>query len=103
MSFREITESPRAQGVDEKIPYWFDTSAWSETPITPTAALYDITDGGRTDVTSTSMTGTPTIAGTIFTGPYVYSLTAGHVYRAEYKWYDGAAIFEAYLVINAED
>ena len=103
MSFRELAESPRPQGADEKIPYWFDTSTWSDTPITPTAAIYDITTGTRTDVTSTCMTGSATLAGTIFTGPYVYGLTAGNVYRAEYKFYDGAAIFECYLIINAEN
>ena len=100
---RELTESPFAQGADEKIAYWVDVSTWSDTPITPTAALYDITTGARVDVTSTSMTGSATLAGTIFTAPYVYALTSGNVYRGEGKFYDGANVFEFFFIINAED
>lgn len=100
---RQLQESPITQGVDEKLAYYFDTTAWSTTPTTPTAAIYDITTGTRTDVTATCMTGSATLAGTTYTGPYVYNLTAGNVYQAEYKFYDGSNIFEAYAIINAEN
>jgi hypothetical protein len=100
---RQLQESPVTQGVDEKLAYWFNTATWSDTPITPTAAIYDISTGVRTDVTATCMTGSATLAGTIYTGPYVYALTAGNVYQVEYKFYDGANIFEAYAIINAEN
>lgn len=99
---RQFVGSPFYQGQDEKIPYWFDVSTWSETPITPSVVLYDITDEAYTDVSATNLTGSATIAGTEITTPYVYNLTAGKVYRLEAKWYDGAGILEGYAIINAE-
>ena len=99
---RQFAESPYLMGADEKIPFNFDVSTWSTTPITPSVALYDITDGAYTDVTSTNLTGSATIADTTITTPYVYNLTAGKKYRLEAKWYDGASILEGYCVIDCE-
>lgn len=101
-SNRQFQESPWYQGQDEILARSVDVSTWSTTPITPSVALYDITDNAYTDVTATNLTGSATVADTTITTPYITGLTAGKRYRLEVQWVDGGNTLEAYGEIIAE-
>lgn len=100
---REVKESPLKQGVDEQIAYTLTTTPWGSTPTAVAVAAYDITDGTRTLVTSTVLSGSASVSGNVITTPVVKSLTAGYVYRIEIKFTSSGNIFEAYLILNAEN
>jgi hypothetical protein len=79
---REVEESPIKQGIDEKISYNFDWEILG-TPTNPIVKLYDITDGGYTDVTSTKLLGSPSIFENLVLTPKVKSLVNKKHYSLE--------------------
>lgn len=79
---REVEESPIKQGVDEKISYAFDWEILG-TPTEPVIKLYDITDDGYTDVTSTNLLGSPSIFEKLVLTPKVKSLKDKKHYSLE--------------------
>jgi hypothetical protein len=79
---REVEQSPVKQGVDEKISYVFDWEILG-TPTTPVVKLYDITDGGYTDVTSTNLLGSPSIVEHLVLTPKVKALKDKKHYSLE--------------------
>lgn len=99
---REVIESPLLQGTDEQIAYQLTTTPWGGTPTSVAVTCYDITTGTRTDVSSTNLTGSATVAGDVITCPILKSLTAGSTYRLEIKFTSGGNIWEAYAAVRAE-
>jgi len=99
---REVKESPLLQGADEQIAYQLTTTPWGSTPTSVDVKCYDITTGARTDVTSTNMTGTASVAGDVITCPKLTALTAGSTYRVEVKFTSGGNVWEAYFIVKAE-
>ncbi len=98
---REIIESPLYQGEDEEIAYNLTTTPWGSSPGSVVVKAYEL-DG--TDVSSTVLNGTASVAGDVITTPAVRSLTDGTVYRLEIKFTDGDGnIWEPYFYINGQE
>jgi hypothetical protein len=96
--------SPLVQGDDEIIAYQVTTTPWGSSPGTISCKVFDITDGGRTDVTTTVMpTNSPTADGDIITLSPLKLLTAGKIYRVEVKFTCSGNVFECYKIIMAEN
>lgn len=99
-SQREVVESPKEQGEDERIPYTLDTTEWGGSPSSPTCVLKLVDPSGdMTVVTSTNVTGSPSISTNEITSGIVHSLTANSKYRLEFKWVTGSKTLESYLII----
>ena len=99
---REVREGQLLQGADEKIPWQLTTTPWGSTPTSIVVKAFDITDGGRDEVTSTVLSGTASAAGDVITCPVLQSLTAGNWYRLEIQFVAGGVTWEAYAIIQAE-
>lgn len=98
---REVIEGPQVQGEDETIRYHLDISQWASWPTDLSAKIYT---AAGTDVTATHMTGTCyLIDATTIALPYVHSLTAGEQYRVEVRFSEGAQVYEAFFIIQAEE
>jgi hypothetical protein len=94
---------PLVQGVDEIIAYQVTTTPWGSSPGTISCAVFDITDGGRTDVTTTVMpVNSPTAAGDVITLSPLKLLTVNKIYRVEVKFTCSGNVFECYKIIMAE-
>lgn len=100
-TIREVTESPLAQGIDEEIAYRFNWTAIG-TPTSPTVKLYDVTLEVYTDVSSTKLVGSPSVAGDYVTTPVVKTLESGKRYRLECKVTVNGNLLEAYCFIVGE-
>lgn len=103
-STREATESPVEQGTDEKRTYSFDFAGLgTDTPTSPVYQLWDITDSTSwLDVTSTKVSGSASVSGSIVASPLIIELVAGHVYRLECKVNGaGGSVYEGYVRIDA--
>lgn len=99
-SKREAIESPQEQGEDERIPYEVITTPWGGSPSAVAVTLKRINpDTTYTDLTSTNLTGSSSVAGDVITLPTVYGLTADEKYRLEYKFTTGTKVLEGYLII----
>lgn len=99
-SKREAIESPLEQGEDERIPYQITTTPWGSSPSSVTITLKRVDpDGTMSDVTSTNLTGSSSVAGDVITTPTVYGLTADTKYRLEYKFTTGTKVLVGYLTI----
>lgn len=90
------------QGNDEQIIYSITTTSWGSTPTSVSYKVYDVTGGDRSDVTSTTMTGSATVVGDIITLPALKSLTASKTYRVEVTFTSGGNVFEPYFIVNSE-
>ena len=102
-SSREFVESPLYQGDEESLAYILSTANWdSATPSSAVVKLWDVTDGGRTDKSGTMLSGSPSIATTNITTPFVTGLTPGAKYRLEVKFTVGANVYEGFGRIEAE-
>jgi len=96
---REFVESPLYQGQDEKIRYTLTTTPWGSSPSIPAVTIYD---QFGTNLSSTNLSGDPSIVGDVITTPFVLSLIAGKRYRLEIKFTAGGNIFEVYGYIRGE-
>lgn len=91
------------QGVDEEIVYSVTTTQWGSTPTSISCKVYDITDGGRNDVTTTVMpTNSPSATGDVISLSILKLLTADKQYRVEVKFTSSGNVFEPYCIINAK-
>lgn len=80
----ETQRGPRAQRVGEIIKtYTLDTTPWGGSPQSVTVKAYDVTDGGRADVSTTALSGSATVIGDDITLPWVQALTVNHAYQIE--------------------
>jgi hypothetical protein len=103
-SIRAVQESPLVQGEDESITYNLTTTPWGSSPSGTVVKVYDITDGGETDVTSTIIpSGSPSESGDVITLPAVTAMTAGKKYRLDIKFTAGGNTLEAFCIIQAEE
>lgn len=99
---REVKEGTQFQGTEEKIAYTITTTPWASSPALVGSVAYDITDGGRTDVSLSVLSGAGSAVGDIITTPLVQNLIYGHKYRIEVKFTAGGLTFEPYFIIDAE-
>lgn len=99
---REVVEGRQVQGADEQVAYRL-TCPSDQTPATPSFKLYDVaTDGSRTDVSSTKLSGAGSVSGQVITSPLVISLVDGHLYRLQVTYTSSGNTFSAYVLIDAE-
>lgn len=100
---REVAQGTQVQGTDERIAYSLTTTPWGSAPTAVAAVVYDVTGGGRTDVTSTVMPiNGPGVAGDVITLSLLRNLTAGSTYRVEVTFTSGGNVFEPYFYVVAE-
>jgi hypothetical protein len=101
VDIREMKGSPKKQGINEKIAYYFSTTPWGGSPSDVSAYLYE--GYARVDVSSTKLTGLPSVNGDVITMPVVSGLALDEVYFLVARWTpaDGNQV-EAYLEIRAE-
>lgn len=107
MSIREIKEGLQYQGADESLVYTLTTTPWGSSPVSPTVVVWSLKPNGAdndrdADVTSTVMSGSPSVNGDVITLPPLASLTAGKKYRVEIKFTCSGNTFEAYAIVKAE-
>jgi len=101
---RQVAEGATNQGADEIIAYTLTTTNWGSSPSSVSVVVFDITDGVRTDVTSTVMpTNSPSVQSDLITLSPLKSLTAGNTYRVEIKFTVSGNVLEAYAIVNAEN
>lgn len=100
-SSRRVLEGGVTQGADERVPYEFDFAAWG-TPSSATVKLYKTDTATFTDVSTTCLSGSATIAGTVVTTPLVIGLTAGSRYRLIVLTTIGTALMSAFCDIATE-
>lgn len=103
MSGRAVIEGRLFQGADEQIAYTLTTTPWGSSPSGVAVKAFDVTDGAKTDVTATVLSGAASVSGDVITLPRLVDLTARHVYRLEVQFTSGGNVFEAYAVVEAED
>lgn len=95
---RRVKQSPMEQGSNESIVYEFDfTDVASGTPSSPAVTLYD--DFGNT-ITSTCVTGSPSVSGAIVSTGVVASLKPDYRYWLHAKALDGSSYVELILEIH---
>ena len=100
-SIREVKESPREQGADERIAYEITTTPWGSTPSAVDVKLFSIgADGSLTDVTATKLSGVASVTGDVITTPLVISLVAGTTYRLETKFTTSGNVLECFMIIT---
>lgn len=99
---RQVREGRLVQGEDEQIAYAITTTPWGSDPVVVAVTLYDITDGQRTDVSDTKLSGSSSATGDVITTPYVLGLTPGSLYRLEVAFECSGNIFECYVEILGE-
>lgn len=103
MVSREVTQGTQRQGVDESIYYGITTTPWGSTPTSVTVTAWSLTGTDTwTNVSTTVLSGTASVAGDVIILPKLYSLTQGVTYRIEVKFTSGANIFEPYFYVQAE-
>jgi len=93
---RRIIESPLYQGVDEQVAYTLTVTPWGSSPSSVAAVLKN---AAGTDLSSTKLSGSASVAGDVITTPKVISLVADTQYRLEIKFTCSGNIFEAYADI----
>lgn len=99
---RELTGSPRVQGVDEEIVHEVVTPTGTA-PTTVSVVVKDTTDSSA-DVTATVMpSGSASVSTDTITLPVLKLLEAGHWYRVEVKFTSGANVFERFFRVQAEE
>lgn len=97
---RKFKESPRSQGEDERFAYEVDTTPWGGYDSDAANVLKDQYDN---DVSSTNLSGSPSVSGNVITTSVVIDLVPGIKYRLEVKWVYSGNTFEAYGWIIGEE
>ena len=101
-STREFSGSPVWQGRNEEVSYPITTTNWGSSPTDVEAKLYSVSGGAYTDVTSTNLSGSPSVNGDVITTPVVKDLVAGTEYRMEVKFTSGSQIYEGFMRIYGQ-
>ena len=94
-----VSESPLEQGQDEEITYALTTTPWGSTPSAVSITAYDAS-ASFGDVSSTVLSGSPSISGDVITFPVFKSLTMKHNYRVEIKFTVGGNIMETHVEVH---
>jgi len=92
MTIREFNESPRPQGVDERVAYKVITTRWGGNP---SNAVVVIKYAGI-DECETHLDGEVSIEGDVIITPLVVDLEDGSRYKLEVRWDSGGNTYEAY-------
>lgn len=90
----ETIQTPDRVGTNEVIVFTLTTTPWGGSPSSPVVELYEYSDGTETDVTSTNLTGSPSIAGDVITCPSVVNVTDGQRYNLYIRWTSSGNTFE---------
>lgn len=90
------------QGTDESIVYSITTTSWGSSPTNVIVKGYDVSTGGRDDVSTNILSGSASVSGDVITLPVIQSLLANKTYRIEIKFTSGGNTFEPYLLIQSE-
>lgn len=98
---REVNESPLEQGADERVAYSLTTTPWGASPSAVVVTLWEEQGRTWTDVSSTKLSGSPSVTGDVIMSPMVQSLTPGNRYRLECTFTAGGQTWEPYLIIEA--
>ena len=93
-----VKESPLEQGRDEERVYALTTTPWGSTPTNVLVTAYDASASFR-DVSSTVLSGLPSVTGDVITLPVLKSLTMGSIYRVEIMFTTGGNIEETHVEI----
>ena len=101
MGTRQVIEGRQYQGVDEAIAYAVTTTPWGSEPTSVSVKAYDLSTN-KADVSSTVLSGTPSVAGDVITLPLLTALVDGHRYRVEVKWVSSGNTFECWFEVQAE-
>lgn len=91
-----VKESPLEQGRDEEKVYSLTTTPWGSSPTNVVITAYDAS-ASFADVTSTVLSGSPSVSGDVITLPTLKSLTLGHWYRVEMMFTAGGHVHETHL------
>jgi len=94
-----VKESPLEQGRDEQIVYALPTTPWGSSPTTVSVTAYDAS-ASFADVSSTVLSGSPSVSGDVITFPVLKSLSMGHIYRVEIKFTTGGNVEETHVEIH---
>lgn len=97
---RFAKESPFYMGRNEARAFSLDTTPDGGTPASPVNTLWDVTDGGETDVSGTKLSGSTTVSGNVITTKLISGLENGKLYLLEIKWTKGSEIKTALLLIH---
>jgi len=99
MTIREVKNSPKRQGEDERIAYPLDTIPWGGYDSGAAVVLKD-EDGN--DISLTNLSGLVSVAGDVITTPLVINLKHGGVYRLEILWVKSSNTLETFCEIIGE-
>ena len=99
---REIAQGKQWQGVDEEIPYTLTTTKWGSSPSSVSVKAYTVQGETFTDVSSTVLSGSPSVNGDIITLPVLKSLVEGVEYRIEMKFTCSGNVFESWATVFAQ-
>jgi len=96
---REVAESPKYQGEDERIAYTVDTGDWGGTPTAVDVKIYTYNGIAYTDTTTTNLSGAASVVADVITTPLVIALVAGVTYRLEIRFTSGGNVYEPFMQI----
>ena len=99
---REVLEGRLVQGAEEIIYYTLTTTAWGSSPSSITIKAYEVTGGAYTEVTSTVLSGSATVAEDTITLPRLQNLEMGKLYRVEVKFTCNANVFECFFEVEGQ-
>jgi hypothetical protein len=99
---RRAIQSPLYQGSEERVAYKFDFGRWGTLNGTPEFKLYDMSTG-KFDVSSTNLSGSAGVTGSLAYSPYVVLLTDGVTYRLEAEALISGNLMIGYLLIVGEE
>lgn len=95
-----VKETDLRQGADEQISYMLTTTPWGSDPSDVAVAAYN-KSANFTDVSSTVLSGSPSVSGDVITTPMVKSLIEGNTYRVEVKFTTSGNVMECYFELEA--
>jgi hypothetical protein len=95
---REIIESPWTQGQAESQVHTLTTTPWGSNPTSITVKIFL----NGVDVSSTCLTGSPSVVGDVITLPAVHSLAVDTEYRLEVTFTCNGSENVAYAKIYGE-
>ena len=100
---RQVNEGTQVQGESESLRYAITTTPWGTTPTNVAVVAKDVT-AGDTDVSSTVLSGSTTIAGDVITLKALGNLTKNHLYRVEVQFTTAYGnTWECYFFVAAQE
>ncbi len=91
------------QGVDESVAYVLTTTKWGSNPTNVVCKVYLVENDTNTDVSATTLTGSPTVNGDAITLPLLGGLTAEKKYKVVVRFTVSGNTKSAYFWVDAEE